>query len=323
MADAGPLDVLVTGAGGFVGQALARRLAEKPSVLGAPLGRLVLFDRGGMKVPPGAETMLGDIADPACIEALAAQRCHVVFHLASMPGGLAEQEPATGRRVNLDATLDLFDALGRHGSAGGRVPVVVFASSVAVYGVGLSSTVTAATPLRPALSYGAHKQMAEIALADATRRGLLDGRSLRLPGIVARPRGPAGQTSAFMSELLHALAAGEPMRCPVSPDATAWWMSAACAVDNLLRGALVDPTAADRGRVWQLPVLHLRIDAVVQALAERFGADRRALVDYQPDEAVEAVFGRYPPLDDHLARAAGFCDDGSSARLIDRALAGA
>lgn len=319
MSDPAALDVLITGAAGFVGQALARRLADTPLALGAPLGRLVLVDQ---VAPPGTgRGLAGDLADPAFVRDIAAQRCDLVFHLASVPGGLAEREQALGRRVNLDATLDLFDALGRHGTAGGRTPVLVFASSIAVYGTGLTDIVDARTPPRPALSYGAHKQMAEIALADATRRGLLDGRSVRLPGIVARPRGPAGQASAFMSELMHALAAGERMRCPVRPSATAWWMSAACAVDNLLHAARLAPQPHDAGRAWQLPVLHLRIDAVVDALAERFGADRRALVDYQPDEGIEAVFGRYPPLDDRPARAAGFSDDGSADRLIARALA--
>ena len=308
--------VLITGAAGFVGSLLASRLC----VPGTGVEHLVLVDRAGAPPSGSAHWMEGDLADPSLIERLAAERCDTVFHLASLPGGVAEREPARGRRINLDATLDLFDALARSASPTGARPVVVFASSIAVYGTGMPAVVDDQTPLRPALSYGAHKRMAEIALADHSRRGELDGRSIRLPGIVARPRGPAGQASAFMSELLHALAAGERFTCPVSSDATSWWMSAECAVRNLLHAAGMEATAQPPGRTWQLPVLHLSLAQVVRALAEKFGDERSALVTYAPDHALEAVFGRYPPLDDRQARLAGFVDDGTPRQLVDNAL---
>ncbi|MFX5476595.1 NAD-dependent epimerase/dehydratase family protein, partial [Acinetobacter baumannii] len=85
------------------------------------------------------------------------------------------------RRVNLDATLDLFNLLAEGRATGSALPVVVYASTIAVYGTPLPDPVTPATPTRPALIYGAHKRACEILLADATRRGVLDGRSLRLP----------------------------------------------------------------------------------------------------------------------------------------------
>lgn len=308
--------VLITGAAGFVGDLLARRLSAPDAGIEA----LVLADRARTPVQGPARWLEGDLADAAFIERLAAERCDTVFHLASRPGGQAEREAGRGRRINLDATLDLFEAVARAGTDEGALPRMVFASSIAVYGTGLPAQVDDRTPLQPALSYGAHKRMAEIALADLVRRGELEGCSLRLPGIVARPRGPAGQASAFMSELLHALAAGERFVCPVSPEASAWWMSAECAVRNLLHAARLDAGAQQPGRAWQLPVLQLRLSQVVDALAERFGDDRRALVEYRPDEALEAVFGRYPPLDDRPARAAGFIDDATTVQLIANAL---
>lgn len=308
--------VLITGAAGFVGGLLARRLRAAD----AGIETLVLADRTRAAVTGPAHWLEGDLADPAFVERLATERCDTVFHLASRPGGQAEREPGCGRRINLDATLDLFEAVARAGTRHGERPVVVFASSIAVYGTGLPAQVDDRTPLHPALSYGAHKRMAEIALADFVRRGELKGCSLRLPGIVARPRGPAGQASAFMSDLLHALAAGERFVCPVSAEATAWWMSGECAVRNLLHAARLDASAQRPGRAWQLPVLRLGLAQVVDALAERFGADRRALVEYHPDEALEAIFGRYPLLDDRPARAAGFTDDATPAQLIANAL---
>ena len=58
-------------------------------------------------------------------------------------------------------------------------PVVVYASTIAVYGSALPEVVTPHTPLRPPLIYGAHKLACEVLLADFSRRGRLDGRALR------------------------------------------------------------------------------------------------------------------------------------------------
>jgi nucleoside-diphosphate-sugar epimerase len=217
--------------------------------------------------------------------------------------------------VNLDATLALFETL-----AGLRKrTVVVYASTIAVYGAALPDPVTPTTPLRPALTYGAHKLACEALLADFSRRGLLDGRSLRLPGIVARPRGAgAGLKSAFMSELLHALAAGDAFTCPVGPDATVWWMSAQCCAANLAHAAGMDVRQADPRRAWPLPVLRASIEQVVDTAADLFA--RAPRITYAPDESLEAVFGRYPRLDDTEPRTLGLCCDGSVEALLRRAV---
>jgi hypothetical protein len=124
-----------------------------------------------------------------------------------------------------------------------------------------------------------------------------------------------------MSDLLHALAAGERYTCPVSPQATAWWMSAWTCAANLLHAAAMDVRNADPARAWPLPVLRLSIAQVVDTLAALYGADRKRLVAYAPQPALEAVFGRYPVLDDASSRALGLADDGSPSDLVRRALA--
>jgi hypothetical protein len=43
-------------------------------------------------------------------------------------------------------------------------------------------------------------------------------------------------------------------------------------------------------------------------------------VSYRPDEALEALFGRMPPLQTPLARELGFVDDGSLHDLTQHAL---
>lgn len=308
--------VLVTGAGGFVGSALAAHLAREGRVAGQPIATLALLDRQ-LAARPGTLCMEGDLGDSSTLARIATFAPDTVFHLAAVPGGAAEADYALGRRVNLDATLALFETL-----AGPRKQVVVvYASTIAVYGANLPDPVTSSTPLRPVLTYGAHKLACEALLADFSRRGLLDGRSLRLPAILARPRAAgAGLKSAFMSELLHALAAGEPFTCPVSPGATAWWMSTQGCVENLVHAAGMDVRQADPRRAWPLPVLRASIQQVIDAAADLFG--RPPVIRFEPDEALEAVFGRYPRLDDEEARGLGLRCDGDIQSLLHRALAG-
>lgn len=323
------MKVLITGAAGFVGSLLAQRLALDARSLGKPVTELILVDAQAPAGTPGPASpsvhwRAGDLADTGFVDSLAAQIPDVVFHLASMPGGAAERDPGMGMAVNLHGTTRLFEQLALWAST----PVVVFTSTVAVYGGSLPAVVDDATPFKPTTSYATHKLMAEYLLADLSRRGRLDGRTVRLPGIVARPLQAGGHVSAFMSDIIHRLAAGESYTCPVSAEATCWWMSAGRCVDNLLHAARITPAqiaalAIDSptvARTWQLPVLRFSISELVEALAQRYGADRLALMHYEPVAAVEAVFGRYPPLVSAAARALGLRDDGDIKTLIQRAL---
>jgi nucleoside-diphosphate-sugar epimerase len=307
--------VLITGGGGFIGAQLADLLRMRGELGGRCIEALALADRT-LPDTAGEITIRGDLTEAAVMSAVAAFRPDVVFHLAAVPGGASEADYALGRRINLDASLSLFEAL----AANGTRPTVVYASSIAVYGTGLPDRVTPTTPLQPPLTYGAHKRVCEILLADFTRRGLLDGRAVRLPGIVAREKSSAGLASAFMSDILHALKVGDKFTCPVGAQATAWWMSARRCAENLAHAAVMDVTCADPGRVWPLPVLRLSIGEIIDTCSVRYGESRRGLVAFDPRPDVEAVFGRYPPLDDATGRALGLRDDGSADELVRRAL---
>jgi nucleoside-diphosphate-sugar epimerase len=302
------MHILITGADGFVGRALVRRLLSGTEMA---FTRLTLVDQrfGDLPDDPRLCPVTGSIADSTLWANALAVPADIVFHLASVPGGLAEREFDLGMAVNLQGTLGLLDALRRLG----QPAKFVFASSVAVYGDPLPDTVDDATPPRPTLSYGAQKLAAEVMVADYSRRGFIDGCCLRLPGIVARPPTPSGLISAFMSEVMWAAVERRPVTLPVGPDAVCWWMSVASAVDTLLHATRLP----GRGQVWLPPVLRLTIGELVDALADRFGP---VDVTYTPDPSVEARFGRQPPLRADAALAAGFLDDGTMGRLIDRSL---
>jgi nucleoside-diphosphate-sugar epimerase len=196
----------------------------------------------------------------------------------------------------------------------------VFASSIAALGSPLPAHVDDTTPLRPQLTYGAHKLIGEILATDFDRRGWVNARSVRLPGIVARPPQRTGQLSAFMSDIIRDLAAGRDFACPVSAASTTWLMSVHCVIDNLLHAATMPDAARGNTRVWTLPALRSSMTELVEAIAAVHGPEVLSRVSYGSNPALEANFGRHPPLATPAADAAGFRHDGDLQTLVRRAL---
>lgn len=305
-ADRGP--VLITGAGGFVGRALVHALAGSREVIATDCAPM---DFAGL---PGVTVCAGEIDDPGVIGRLAAQPVAAIIHLATIPGGAAEADPALAARINVAAPMALIDALAAHGNA----PRLLFASSIAVFGDPLPPHVDDATGLRPMLRYGAHKAMLEEWIATLTRRGLVRGLSLRLPGIIARPPAPSGMKSAFLSNLFHAMKAGTPISLPVSAGATAWLLSRRALVGQLATALdLADDPASTR---LNLPALRVQMSDLVAEAARQTGADA-GLAHYAPDPGIEAAFGAQPPLFTPAADALGLAHDGDLAALVAHALA--
>jgi D-erythronate 2-dehydrogenase len=175
------MTVIVTGAGGFVGRKLvAALLAARNSVVG------VDNHAGGLPNHPALRPVIGDICSADVRADAFRDGCSALVHLATVPGGAAEADPAASRRVNIDAMYDLLDAA----KAVGNKPRVVYASSIAVFGDPLPAEgVDDATPLAPKMVYGGHKAMMETAVAMMHHRGEIEGISVRL---LRAPRGPRG-----------------------------------------------------------------------------------------------------------------------------------
>lgn len=303
------MPIIVTGAGGFVGRALVGALVARGEAV-------VGIDTVASGIPAGAQVVVGDLGDRRVrVEALS-RGCTALVHLATVPGGAAEADPAASRRINVDA---LYDLLIEAGAAGNR-PRVVYASSIAVFGDPLPTRVDDATPLSPRMIYGGHKAMMEHAVAMFSNRGLIDGMTLRLPGILARPKGPSGMKSAFMSDLFHALRAGEAFTCPVSPQATIWAQSVRCCAANFVHALTTDSALLPPGRAVTMPAQRVTMAALAAEITRQCSVSPD-LVSYTPDPALEAAFGAQPPLSTPAAENAGFAHDGDLATLVANALA--
>lgn len=343
------MDVLITGAAGFIGRALVARLVAGAELRDAAQRRyrptrLILADRvapsagndpGGDPgndpgtAPTGADdpavrpptrpavvVRQGDLADRDFVASLVGPDTVAVFHLAGLVSGAAEADFDAGLAVNLDGTRALLDAM--RADRTGRPPMrLVHTSSIAVYGQPMPTRIDDDTAPWPTLSYGMQKLACELLIGDLSRRGLVDGRSVRLSGVLVRPPIANGALSGFNSDLIREPLHGRPVVAPVSPAATIWVQSLARTVDNLIHAMTLDAAALGHARAVLLPAVAARIDAIVAAIGEVAGADAMRLVSYRPDPAIEPMFGRWPaPFAATRALRLGFGVDEDAAAIV-------
>jgi D-erythronate 2-dehydrogenase len=294
-------NVVITGGAGFLGARLARDLLAAGSldVAGGgdrPLSQVTLLDR--VPVPPdlaadprvaAAEGDLAGLtaAGQAGRDALA--RADVVFHLAAAVSGECEADFDLGIRANLHATEALLAAC----RAVGTSPVVVFSSSIAVFGGSpehpLPAVVEDHTLPNPQTSYGIQKFIGEQLLADYTRKGFLRGRSIRLMTVSVRPGRPNAAASGFMSGIIREPLAGQRAACPVDPDTEVALASPARAIEAL-RCAATSPDDAWGGRTaLTMPGLTVKIGDMVAALEQVAGPAVTSLIDWVPDPVVAGM----------------------------------
>ena len=281
--------VLMTGAAGFIGQGLAAALSQaNPSV------HLILTDVVEPSCPAGAKAtaITSDLTDPASVATLLeSRRYNAVYLLHGLMSGGAEANLELGWRVNWDSHRAIIDYLRLHQQG----VIVVFPSSLAVYGPSVQGEITSeeTIPL-PQSSYGAQKLMVETYLGDMSRRGLLDGRVVRLPTIIVRPGAPSAAASSFASGIVREPLRGEKSVLPVGRDLAMWVCSPETVIDNLVRIKDVKAHKLGKSIVTNLPGITVTVQEILDALQKVGGTQARLLVHEQRDPKIEAIVGSWP-----------------------------
>lgn len=285
------MNVFITGGGGFLGQRLARTLLERQSLAGSSIGRIVLFDQAfPANVDARLSCIAGDIAADGVIASALPKDCGAVFHLAAVVSGGAEADFDLGYRVNLDGTRALLQAC-RGLTAAGRL---VHTSSVAAFGGAMPAVLDDSTIPNPQSSYGAQKVMGEYLVADYSRKGFVDGRSVRLPTIVVRPGKPNAAASSFASGIIREPLNGEAAVCPVADSTGVWLLSPSRAIDALIHAMETPATDWGTNRTLNLPGITATVREMLDALAIEGGADLASRVRFVADERIQRIVQTWP-----------------------------
>ncbi|HEX6297735.1 MAG TPA: NAD-dependent epimerase/dehydratase family protein [Burkholderiales bacterium] len=291
------MSILVTGAAGYIGSALARALLPRAEVLAT--------DQAS---PPHGRALTGNLAYPQFARSLITREVGAVFHLAALVSGGAEQNFELGTKVNLDATRDLLEAC----RLAGHRPKFIFASSIAIYG-GVDE-IDDQTPPAPRISYGAQKLVCEILIDDYTRRGYVDGRALRLPAVMVRPGAANTAVSGWGSAIIREPLAGRDYVCPVRPDTRMACISTAKVVRCFLRALELEAETIGPRRAVLLTGIPVSAQQMWDAVKQR----ARGRVRFEPDPRVQEIMDAAPKAT-RSARAAklGFPASSSIEEIVD------
>lgn len=289
------MHILVLGAAGMVGRKLVDRLSRDGRLGKTDITRMTLQDVVSPTKPNTAipvETVTCDVADQSAVVKLVAGKPDVIFHLAAIVSGEAEADFDKGYRINLDGTRYVIDAIRAIG--GNYKPRVVFTSSIAVFGAPFPDKIGDEFFNTPLTSYGTQKTIGELLISDYTRKGLLDGVSIRLPTICVRPGLPNKAASGFFSNIIREPLAGKEAILPVSEDVRHWHASPRSAVGFLLHAATMDTNTIGPRRALSMPGLSATVGEQIAALTRVAGANVTARIKREPDQTIMGIVAGWP-----------------------------
>lgn len=316
--------IAVTGAAGFLGQAVTRALAARDTLLldgverrvatilaidiaEAPLADLARSD-------PRIHALIGPLDNPAVLGRLASERPDLIIHLAAVVSAQAEADWDLGMAVNLHSTLTLIEACRQLDNP----PVVIFASSVAVFSCPDNDTITEDTPPAPRSSYGTQKLMGELALRDASRKGFIRARALRFPTISVRPGSPNRAASSFASGIIREPLAGQPALLPVGRDLRLHLASPTKALEYTLHACGLEQSKLAGDTTLTLPGISVTVGQMIDMLSQMAGPQVAGYIQSMPDPSIAAIVASWPgEVLCPRAQALGFTPNTGIAELIE------
>lgn len=310
--------ILIIGGGGMVGQKLAQSLADTPL---SEDQNVTLLDMGfAENGAPADQRITGNITDQAVIEAAVAAQPDIILHLAAIVSGEAEQNFDLGWNTNMLAFWHFLQAVQKTHteSAGAYRPRVVFTSSIAVFGGPYPDRIDDRFPLAPLTSYGAQKASCELMLNDFSRKGFIDGISIRLPTICVRPGKPNLAASSFFSGIIREPLNGQEAILPVDTEVRHWHASPRAAVGFLRHAATMNLEPLGTNRALNLPGVSCTVAEQIDALRKIAGDAVVARIKPVPDAAIAKIVEGWPRnFAPERALALGFKAEASFEEIIN------
>lgn len=286
--------ILITGAAGMIGSKLTRHLLRQQTLGGQTITAMDLFDVAAASTPltPDVEINIhvGDITEPEVQARLTATRPDAVFHLASVVSGEAETNFELGYKVNVEGGRALLEGL----RANGNRPRFIFASSGAVFGGPFPELIDDNFAPVPQTSYGTQKVIVEALVQDYTRKGFIEGVSIRLPAICIRPGKPNKAASGFYSGIIREPLNGIEAVVPVSRDILHSIASPRSAVGFLIHAAELESEKVGTRRSLNMPGVYCTVGEQIDAMVRVAGPQYLRYLRDEIDPAIERIVSTWP-----------------------------
>ncbi|MCC5936921.1 MAG: SDR family oxidoreductase [Lunatimonas sp.] len=310
------MHAVVIGGGGFVGSRLARELVKVGAFSQGKITKITLMDREFPEelLNEGSfHFVVGDFSEEQVIRPVLEQRPELIFHLAAVVSGEAEKNFELGMKVNLHGSLQLLEICRELA----HKPRVIFASSCGVFGGDVTQVVADTTAPKPRSSYGTQKAIVELLVNDYSRRGFVDGRTLRLPTITVRPGKPNAATSSFLSGIIREPLHGVLATYPVSEDSAFWLLSPKRVVQNFIHAAKLGSDLLGDDRIITLPGITASVGQLLESLRQVAGEEVAKRAVYEPDAFLQGIVLTWPPnFEPTRALELGFVRDASTEEII-------
>ncbi len=290
------MKICIIGANGMVGKKLVKKILSS-DLDQAQIKKVCLFDINLNKKNHTRVTHIkGNLEDLTQIRKLASERFDIIFHLAAIVSGEAEENFEKGWNVNLFSMWHLLIALKTEhmSSSNTYIPKLIFTSSIAVFGAPFPNKIDDEFLCSPQTSYGAQKASAELLISDFSRKGYIDGISLRLPTICVRPGLPNKAASGFFSNIIREPLNGQKAFLPVDITVRHWHASPRTAADFLIHAALLDYSLLKNRRSLNLPGVSCTVEEQIEALRSVAGQKVVDLIIFKKDENIEKMVSGWP-----------------------------
>src|SRR5207249_2865509 len=165
---------------------------------------------------------------------------------------------------------------------------------LATLGGDLPKVLDDSTTPAPQTSYGSQKVIGEYLVSDFSRKGYIDGRSLRLPTIVVRPGKPNAAASSFASAVVREPLSGIPYECPLPAETGVWLLSPRRVVEAFIHAHELPAPAWGWNRVVNLPGITVTVAEMIAAMGRIAGSHVAERVSWKPDARIEAIVKTWP-----------------------------